>query len=195
MNKLAIIETTSRKPKIPQIQPGDTVKVHQIIREGRKRNQVFEGIVIRVSKLGSITASILVRKIASGVGVEKSWFLNSPNITKIEIVKRSKVRRAFLSYLRARRGKSARLAETDFDKEAVNVEDEQPKEIIAKTKKDIDESQLVKESTDDLAKEENKEAAADQPEKDAEAANDEQRLAAEETEEGIEKAEDEVKNK
>ncbi|MBP5205066.1 50S ribosomal protein L19, partial [Candidatus Saccharibacteria bacterium] len=96
-------------------------KVTQKIKEGDKsRLQVFEGVVIRTDRKDSHTARITVRKIASGVGVEKSFLIHSPLVEKIEIVKRSKVRRKNLSYLRDRSGKSARLANKDFDRSAVN---------------------------------------------------------------------------
>jgi len=100
---------------------GDTVRVHQLIREGAKqRIQVFEGVVIRRHRLGELTATITVRRIASGIGVEKTFLLHSPNVSKVEILRRAKVRRNFLSFLRERRGKSARLREIAFDKVAAN---------------------------------------------------------------------------
>ena len=82
--------------------------------------QVFEGVVIRVDRKESHTARIVVRKVTSGVGVEKSYLIHSPLVEKIEITKRAKVRRNNLSYLRNRSGKSARLAGKDFDRVAVN---------------------------------------------------------------------------
>ena len=110
-----------KKKAVVDVRSGDTVKVTQKIKEGEKfRLQVFEGVVIRTDRKESHTARITVRKIASGVGVEKSFLIHSPLIEKIEIVKRSKVRRNNLSYLRERSGKSARLAAKDFDRAAVN---------------------------------------------------------------------------
>lgn len=92
------------------IKSGDKVRVHQKIKEGNKeRVQIFEGVVIRVDRKQSHTARITVRKIASGVGVEKSFLLHSPLVEKIEVVRSSKVRRNYLSYMRQRSGKSARL--------------------------------------------------------------------------------------
>jgi large subunit ribosomal protein L19 len=82
--------------------------------------QTFEGVVIRVDRKESHTARIVVRKVTSGVGVEKSYLIHSPLVEKIVITKRSKVRRNNLSYLRERSGKSARLAAKDFDRVAVN---------------------------------------------------------------------------
>ena len=110
-----------KKTAVVDVRSGDTVRVSQKIREGNKeRVQVFAGTVIRVDRRGSHTARITVRKVASGVGVEKSFLLHSPLVTKVEITKRSKVRRNYLSYLRERGGKSARLAGKDFDRVAVN---------------------------------------------------------------------------
>lgn len=110
-----------KKKAVVDVRSGDTVKVTQKIKEGDKsRLQVFEGVVIRTDRKDSHTARITVRKIASGVGVEKSFLIHSPLVEKIEIVKRSKVRRKNLSYLRDRSGKSARLANKDFDRSAVN---------------------------------------------------------------------------
>ena len=93
----------------------------QKIKEGSKfRLQTFEGVVIRVDRKESHTARIVVRKVTSGVGVEKSYLIHSPLVEKIEITKRAKVRRNNLSYLRDRSGKSARLKGKDFDRVAVN---------------------------------------------------------------------------
>lgn len=110
------------KSQVVDVRPGDTVKVHQKIREGNKeRVQIFQGLVIRVDRKASHTNRIVVRKIASGVGVEKSFLLHSPLVLKVEVTKRSKVRRNYLTYMRARTGKSARLTGQDFDREAVNT--------------------------------------------------------------------------
>lgn len=121
-----------KKKAVVDVRSGDTVKVTQKIKEGEKfRLQVFEGVVIRTDRKDSHTARITVRKIASGVGVEKSFLIHSPLIEKIEIVRRAKVRRNNLSYLRERSGKSARLAAKDFDRIAVNdvaVPEEEPAE-------------------------------------------------------------------
>jgi large subunit ribosomal protein L19 len=96
----------------PKVEVGDTVKVHVRIVEGnRERIQVFQGVVIRARKGGN-DANFTVRRIAShGVGVERTFLLQSPRIEKIEITRRAKVRRAQLYYLRNRRGKAARLKE------------------------------------------------------------------------------------
>ena len=110
-----------RKSAIVDVRSGDTVRVSQKIKEGGKfRIQVFEGTVIRVDRKESHTARITVRKIASGVGVEKSFLLHSPLVEKVEIVRRGKVRRNNLRYLRERSGKSARLVNKEFDRVAAN---------------------------------------------------------------------------
>lgn len=116
------IGEAQKKAAVVDVRSGDTVRVTQKIKEGEKfRSQVFEGVVVRVDRKESHTARIVVRKIASGVGVEKSFLLHSPLVEKIEVTRRAKVRRNNLSYLRERSGKSARLAGKDFDRAAVNT--------------------------------------------------------------------------
>lgn len=116
------IGDAQKKKAIVDVRSGDTVKVTQKIKEGEKfRLQVFEGVVIRVDRKESHTARIVVRKIASGIGVEKSFLMHSPLVEKVEIVKRAKVRRNNLSYLRNRSGKSARLVAKDFDRVVANT--------------------------------------------------------------------------
>lgn len=126
------IGDAQKKKSVVDVRSGDTVKVTQKIKEGSKfRLQTFEGVVIRVDRKESHTARIVVRKVTSGVGVEKSYLIHSPLVEKIEIVRRSKVRRNNLTYLRDRSGKSARLAGKDFDRAAVNdvtVTEEEPAE-------------------------------------------------------------------
>lgn len=116
------VNDEQKKAQVVDARSGDTVRVHQKIKEGAKeRIQIFEGVVIRTDNKSQHTSRITVRKIASGVGVEKSFLLNSPLVEKVEIVRRGKVRRNFLSYLRQRSGKSARLTAVQFDREAVNA--------------------------------------------------------------------------
>ena len=115
------INQAQKKQAVVDARSGDTVRVYQKIKEGNKeRIQMFEGVVIRTDNKKSHTSRITVRKIASGVGVEKSFLMHSPLIEKIEIVRRAKVRRKFLSFLRQRSGKSARLTAKNFDRAAVN---------------------------------------------------------------------------
>lgn len=110
-----------KKTAVVDVRSGDTVKVHQKIREGNKeRVQIFQGLVIRTDQKGSHTSRITVRRIASGIGVEKSFMLHSPLVVQVEVVKRSKVRRNYLTYMRSRTGKAARLTGVDFDRLAVN---------------------------------------------------------------------------
>ena len=119
------IGDAQKKASVVDVRSGDTVKVTQKIKEGEKfRSQVFEGIVVRVDRKESHTARIVVRKVTSGVGVEKSFLIHSPLVEKIEVVRRAKVRRNNLSYLRERSGKSARLTGRDFDRNAVNTLEE-----------------------------------------------------------------------
>lgn len=121
------IEEKYKKHQVVDVRSGDTVRVHQKIKEGNKeRVQIFEGLVIRTDRKGSHTSTITVRRIASGVGVEKSYLLHSPLVVKVEVVKRSKVRRNYLSYMRKLTGKSARLTGVKFDKDAVNTVEEKP---------------------------------------------------------------------
>ncbi|MEI6750972.1 MAG: 50S ribosomal protein L19 [Candidatus Saccharibacteria bacterium] len=115
------IESRYKKTQVVDVRSGDTVKVHQKIREGNKeRVQIFQGLVIRTDNKGSHTSRITVRRVANGVGVEKSFLMHSPLVLKVEVTKRSKVRRNYLSYMRKLTGKSARLSGVSFDNEAVN---------------------------------------------------------------------------
>lgn len=121
------IENKYKKHAVVDVRPGDNVRVHQKIKEGNKeRIQIFEGLVIRVSKKGSLTSTITVRRLSAGIGVEKTYLLHSPLVVKVEVTKRSKVRRNYLTYMRSRTGKSARLTGVDFDK-SVNEVPEAPK--------------------------------------------------------------------
>jgi large subunit ribosomal protein L19 len=123
------IEDKYKKHQVVDVRSGDTVRVHQKIKEGNKeRIQVFEGLVIRTDRKGSHTANITVRRVSGGIGVEKSYLLHSPLVVKVEVVKRSKVRRNYLSYMRKLTGKSARLTGVAFDKDAVNTVEEKPEE-------------------------------------------------------------------
>ena len=106
------IEAEQIRSDIPEFVPGDTVRVHAKVVEGtRERIQVFEGVVIR-RRAGGINENFTVRRIAShGVGVERTFLINSPRIDKIEVVRRGRVRRAKLYYLRGRTGRAARIKE------------------------------------------------------------------------------------
>jgi len=104
-------------PNIPDIVPGDTVNVRAKVVEGdRERIQAFQGVVIKV-RHGTANANFTVRRVAYGVGVERTFFLNSPLLDGVEVVRHGKVRRAKLHYLRGRSGKAARLKEKRVDRE------------------------------------------------------------------------------
>jgi large subunit ribosomal protein L19 len=157
------INAQFKKSSVTNVRSGDNVRVHQKIREGNKeRIQVFQGLVIKTSKIGGHLSRITVRRVASGVGVEKSFLLNSPLIVKVEVTKRSKVRRNYLSYMRERTGKSARLASIGFDKEAVNASEEQTKpevkEAPSETKDEVIEEPAAKETKPDDEPEESKDS-------------------------------------
>ncbi len=132
------VNDQQKKLEVVDVRSGDTVRVYQKIKEGAKeRIQMFEGVVIRTDNKGQHTSRITVRKIASGVGVEKSFLLHSPLVERVEVVRRSKVRRNFLSYLRQRSGKSARLTAVKFDREGVNaVRDQAAEEEAARLKQE-----------------------------------------------------------
>ena len=105
------IEAAQLKAEVPEFKTGDTVRVHALIKEGnRERVQIFEGTVLK-KQGGSTRATFTVRKTSNGVGVEKTWPLHSPNVEKVEVVRRGKVRRAKLNYLRDRVGKKAKVKE------------------------------------------------------------------------------------
>lgn len=111
MNKIRVIEAQQIRSDLPDFSIGDTLKIHYKIIEGRnERVQVFEGLCIAI-KRGGIRKTFTVRKISYGVGVERTFPLNSPRIQKIEITRRGRVRRAKLYYIRDRVGKSAKVAE------------------------------------------------------------------------------------
>ena len=113
MNRLDLIENQQIRDNVPNFQSGDSVRVHVRIQEGNKeRLQVFEGIVI-ARKHGGIRETVTVRKVSFGVGVERIFPLNATVIDHIDVVRRGKVRRAKLYYLRNLRGKAARITERD----------------------------------------------------------------------------------
>ena len=147
------IGDAQKKKSVVDVRSGDTVKVTQKIKEGSKfRLQTFEGVVIRVDRKESHTARIVVRKVTSGVGVEKSYLIHSPLVEKIEIVRRSKVRSNNLTYLRDRSGKSARLAGKDFDRAAVNdvtVAEEEPAEEAPAEQTEAPEVEVVETPAED----------------------------------------------
>ncbi len=111
-NLMQSLHPTTRNENIPELQSGDTVRVHTLIVEGDKeRIQVFQGVVIRVRE-GGINSSFTVRRIAAhGIGVERTFLFASPRVDKVEVLRHAKVRRSRLYFLRGRTGKAARLRE------------------------------------------------------------------------------------
>ncbi|EKW98654.1 50S ribosomal protein L19 [Ligilactobacillus saerimneri] len=110
------ITQSQLRDDIPDFRPGDTVRVHALIVEGkRERVQIFEGVVIKRRGEG-VSETYTVRKMSSGVGVERTFPVHTPRVEKIEVVRHGRVRRAKLYYLRERNGKAARIAEKRRDK-------------------------------------------------------------------------------
>lgn len=147
------VNQAQKKQAVVDVRSGDTVRVYQKIKEGNKeRIQMFEGVVIRTDNKQSHTSRITVRKIASGVGVEKSFLLHSPLIEKVEIIRRAKVRRKFLSFLRKRSGKSARLTAKNFDRAAVNnVHDAKAEAEAERLKEEVAKEAAAKQAEKDAA--------------------------------------------
>lgn len=115
MNVIDQLEQEQLKEQVPELRPGDTVRVHAKVVEGtRERIQVFEGLVIRVTG-GGLRRNFTVRRVTHGVGVERTFLLHSPRIDRVEVVRHGQVRRARLYYLRGRVGKAARLKERRED--------------------------------------------------------------------------------
>ncbi|RKZ19032.1 50S ribosomal protein L19 [bacterium] len=111
MKEIKMLEQEQLKQDVPEFRPGDTVRVHYRIEEGGKtRIQRFEGTVIKRSGTG-IKETFTVRKISQGIGVERIFPVHSPNVSKIEVLRKGRVRRAKLYYLRERKGKAARIKE------------------------------------------------------------------------------------
>ena len=118
ITKLETVANMTMKQAVPDVHPGDVIRVHQKIKEGGKeRIQVFEGVVLAKKHGKGITSTITVRKVTQGVGVERIFPLHSPLLEKIEVVRRSKVRRAKLYYLREAKGRKARLKAKEFNLE------------------------------------------------------------------------------
>ena len=112
MDKILEITNSDLKSDLPDFKSGDTIEVGVKVIEGnRSRVQIFEGVVIAISSGGGINKTFTIRKISNGVGVERIFPMHSPNIDSIKVLKRGKVRRAKLYYLRNRTGKAARIKE------------------------------------------------------------------------------------
>ena len=159
--KLDIFNKTQLKKEVPDIRPGDVVRIHlklpEKTKKGGEKTQVFEGLVIARKHGKGINSTFTVRKISDGVGVERIFPIFCPSITKIEIIKRSKVRRAKLYYMRKLSGKKARMKTKELlevewtapkDKESKKVEpSEAPKE--QKVAKSADEAEKESSSSKD----------------------------------------------
>lgn len=118
MNRLQRLEQTFPTQDVPDFEIGDTVRVHVKVIEGEKeRVQIFEGVVL-ARKGGKIGEMFTVRKISYGVGVERVFPVHSPGIARIDVVRKGKVRRAKLYYLREKKGKHAKVAEREFSRSA-----------------------------------------------------------------------------
>jgi large subunit ribosomal protein L19 len=176
MDIIKSIEHEHLKEKIPVLKVGNTVRVHQRIKEGnRERIQVFEGIIIK-KQGGGLNATFTVRRIASGVGVEKTFLIHSPLVEKVELVRVGKARRAKLYYLRDRVGKAAKTKEQIGarieDKEiTVKATIEEEPVVEEKVEAPVEEAKTVEtEATkaEEPAKEEVKEEASEETKKDEE---------------------------
>jgi large subunit ribosomal protein L19 len=133
MNKLEPFNKIQLKNDVPDIRPGDTVRILQKIKEGSKHKaETFEGLVLARKHGQGISATITVRKVVLGVGVEKIFPLHSPNIEKIEIIKRGKARRAKLYFLKTAKGKGAKLKNENYSQTAALPEDDSAKTEIKK---------------------------------------------------------------
>ena len=172
MDIIKSIEHEQLKNKIPDLHIGDTVRVHQRIKEGnRERIQVFEGIIIK-KQGGGLNATFTVRRIASGVGVEKTFLIHSPLVEKVELVRVGKARRAKLYYLRDKVGKAAKTKENlgarIEDKEIVLKEDlvEEPAvEAVPEEAPAVETEKPVVEEVVDTVKEEPVEQVKEEPAK------------------------------
>ena len=179
MDIIKSIEHEQLKDKIPDLKVGDTVRVHQKIKEGnRERIQVFEGIIIK-KQGGGLNATFTVRKIAYGVGVEKTFLIHSPLVEKVEVVRVGKARRAKLYYLRDRVGKAAKTKENigarietneitvkeNLEEAPVSEETTTPVEDAKEEAPAVKEEVPVVEEVVDTVKEENVESVKETPSK------------------------------
>jgi large subunit ribosomal protein L19 len=186
MMKALLALTEKQQKSVPDLKPGDTVRVHTKIVEGSKeRVQIFEGVVLRVKGSGN-AQTFTVRKLSYGIGVERTFLAQSPKLAKIEIKKRANVRRAYLTYLRELRGKAAKLKDRKFDALAANAVEELKPEDLAPPEEALDAeiTELTEEvediktelSTKDIAELEDKEVAAEDAISEEEKENDHQEL-------------------
>ncbi len=153
MDIIKSVEHEQLKNKIPDIKVGDTVRVHQRIKEGnRQRIQVFEGIVIKKQN-GGLNETFTVRRVTYGVGVEKTFLMHSPLIEKVETIRVGKARRAKLYYLRDRLGKAAKTKEdigANLNKEDIVIKEEVPAEEVTEEVATVEEAPV--ETTEEAPK-------------------------------------------
>lgn len=156
MDIIKSIEHEQLKNKVPNLKIGDTVRVHQKIKEGkRERIQVFEGIIIKKQN-GGLNETFTVRKLAYGVGVEKTFLVHSPLVEKVELVRVGKARRAKLYYLRDRVGKAAKTKEdigADLNREDIVVKEEMPVEEPVAEEAVVEEAPAVEAAAEEAATE------------------------------------------
>lgn len=168
MDIIKSIEHEQLKNKIPELKIGDTVRVHQRIKEGnRERIQVFEGIIIK-KQGGGVNSTFTVRKIAYGVGVEKTFLVHSPMVEKVEVVRVGKARRAKLYYLRDRVGKAAKTKENTgarIENREITIKeeisDEVPADVAPEEASAVETENPVVEEVVDTVKEETVETKKD----------------------------------
>ena len=161
--KIETFLQTLTKKDLPSVRPGDTVRVYQKTKEKEKEKlQIFEGIIIAQKHGKEMGATITVRKIISGVGVEKIFPIHSPTIEKIEILKRGKARRAKLYYLRTAKGKKARLKRREF---VEAVAPEEPEKIIKEIEKSKEGEEIKKETSPEQKSETEKKSENEPEEK------------------------------
>jgi len=140
-----VITQPQLKSELPDIRPGDTIRIYQKVKEGNKeRTQMFEGIVLAKKHGKGISSTITVRKTLSGVGVERIFPLHSPTINKIEIIKRTKVRRAKLYHLRGAKGKKSRLKRKEFSGEVYEEPSKTPEGQPEKTEEKAEKAEPKK---------------------------------------------------
>ena len=156
MDIIKSIEHEQLKSKIPSLHVGDTVRVHQRIKEGnRERIQVFEGIIIK-KQGGGVNATFTVRRVAYGVGVEKTFLVHSPMVEKVELVRVGKARRAKLYYLRDRVGKAAKTKEdvtARIENREITVKEELAEEAPEEAPAVETEAPVVQETVDTVKEE------------------------------------------
>ena len=173
MDIIKSIEHEQLKNKVPDIKVGDTIRVHQRIKEGnRQRIQVFEGIVIKKQN-GGLNETFTVRRISYGVGVEKTFLLHSPLVEKVELVRVGKARRAKLYYLREKLGKSAKTKEdvgANLNRDEILIKEEVPEtveEVVdtvsEETVQDVKETPVAEEKAEEVKEEKEEEVEKEEP--------------------------------